>query len=794
MPVPVAALPESMDSFHGTTGTALFFDLTRWREALARSIARNNLAMRSAGIAIATNRIILALVFLRIAEDRGLLPAGTLGGLAGSGDSRAVISRLLLHTAELYRNDDPSMNPAVGPEVFGDLIVDDRVMESMLREITSDERKYDLAILTDEVLAQVFSRYLSRTIRRSATHQATIVDTHDTVLSRGTVIPTLNMHRYMVGQAAEAVLNSRSRRDPLPIRLLDPACGSGCVLIAVYNSLLSLNRSKSLTFEERKEILFQSIYGVDISIHAVAVTRMLLFFAALGGVCRELTVDFYARAWQVFHLLRHTIRCGNALIGPEITRDESWTFCPERDRHNLNLFAWNEQFPEIRTSGGFDAVISNPPEGPAEDREWIQQYFQRHYTTYHPVADRSAYFAEKGLGLVRNGGTISLMMSTRWLRGTGGSPLRSFLKTRQIAEIAEFCGTGLCVLRFRNVKPAIPFTVVRGDPEILQDGMDRAAGIERFPVDQSLLDDGGWSLADSRAELILAKIERAGTPFEEFCMGEIGCGSVKQFDERLLLDAATRDLLVKRDRRSVSLLRPYIRGQKTGRYYAEHTRQYLLVIPSGWLDGKAGEKNPLRWLRDRFPAVARHLKNSVTEPEKSPAGEMPWYEIQCRDVFRTRDQPKIIFPCKSPVPVFTYDTGKSIIDRETGYLVTANLYLLGILNSRLIRFWFLHRSQQKKNGDCMITAEALAGLYVHTPDFDNPGETDRCCRTESLVKKILLYHEHVARDPDETKKELFRKKIERTDRQIDLLVYELYGMTMAEIGLVESVTIDRSPS
>jgi hypothetical protein len=793
MPAPVAAVPGSSDAFTGTAETALFFDLTRWREALARSIARNNLAMRSNGIAIATNRIILAIVFLRIAEDRGIAPEETLAGIAGVGDSRAVIARLLPYTAEMYRSDDPSMNTDLGPQPFDNIVVDDSVVKSMLGGITSPERKYNLASMTDEAVAQVFSRYLTLTIRRSATHQAAIVDTHDTVLARGTVIPPLPVLRYMAGQAAESSLQGRSPRDPIPLRLLDPACGSGGPLIAAYQSLLSLNRSRSLTHEERGEILFQSIYGVDISIHAVAVTRMLLFFAAHGS-CPEPAPDFPAGAQLIFRMLRHTIRCGNALIGPEITRDESWTFCPERDRHVLNLFAWNEQFPEIHAAGGFDAVIGNPPEGPVENREWIQQYFQRHYAAYHPEADRSAYFAEKGLALLRKGGTLSFVMSTRWLRGTGGSPLRALLKTCQIEEIAEFPGTGLCVLRLRKTKPVHPFMVVRGDFGLLREGTGNSGGLERFPVNQSLLDDGGWALLDTRAEGILVKIERAGTPFEEFCMGEIGCGSIGRFDERLLLSAATREKLAKRGRRPTSLIRPFIRGSEIGRYCAEHTGQYLVFLPGGWLSEKAEGKNPSRWLRDRFPAVARYLKNSAPESARPAEGEVPWYEITCRDVFRKKDQPKILFPCTCPVPVFTYDSGRSIIDRDTGYLVSANLYLLGVLNSRLFRFWFLYQWQQKKTGARMGTADVLAGLHIHTPDFDNPDEADRCSRIETLVKKILLYHEQLSREPDETKRELFRKKIERTDKLIDMLVYELYGMTVEEIEVVESAARDSFPS
>nr|WP_320162375.1 TaqI-like C-terminal specificity domain-containing protein [uncultured Methanoregula sp.] len=769
--------------------TALFYDLTRWREQLARSIARNNLALRSAGIAIATNRILLALVFFRAAEDRGFVPEGTLAGIGHEAENRSVISGLFPYTAELYRDDDlPAGNE---PEPSGDLIVDDRVAAAILRDITSPCRKYNLAAMSEETLAQVFSRYLARTVRRSATHQAAIVDTHDTTLSRGTAIPPLPAFRYMAEHAIEGARKGRSPRDPLPIRMLDPACEAGSAVLAAYRRLLTLS-GRSPTPDERREILLQSIHGVDISPHAVATTRMLLFFLLMGDRhprhSPEPAPAFLDSANRIFRTLRHSIRCGNALIGPEITADESWMFCPVRDRHSLNPVSWNDQFTEVRAAGGFDAVIGNPPEGTVEEREWIQQYFQRHYATYHPAADRSAYFVEKGLSLLRPGGTLSFLMGTRWLRGDGGSPLRALLLTRQIVEIAEFSDTELCNLQIRHAAMPVPFMVVRGDLRAMQPERPDMAGQERFPVDPAGLNAGGWSLCDTREEEILRKVERSGTPFEHFCMGETGCGTAKRFDERLFLDAAQREHLVKRDRRSTTLIRPFIAGSRIGRYDAGGTGRYMIFLPAGLAEeGASREKKSMnRWFRDRYPAIARHLKDLAPISTVPAGGEALSYETPCREVFRTRDQPKILFPCRCIAPVFTYDAGTGVIDRDAGYIVTSSLYLLGILNSRLARFWFTRKHQKKNSAGLIVTADALAEFYIHTPDFDRPEEIARHSRIESFARKMLAYHEQLAREPDEPKREWFRIKIDRTNRQIDGLVYELYGLTPEEIAFVDS--------
>lgn len=783
-------LPDMVSS--GPDGIAFFHAICRWREQLARSIARNNLALHSIEIATATNRIVLGLVFLRMAEDRGCIPEGTLAGFCGPAGSSFPVAGLLPYTAVLYRNGDPQAGPE--PERYGSLVVDDRVISSVFRDITSPDRKYDFAVMDTEIAAQAFSRYLSRTVRRSAAHQAMIVDTHDTVLSHGTVIPSLPAIRYMAERATGSAWEDRSIRDPLPLRVLDPACGPGGVLLAAYRRLLAI-RGTMPAPEERLEILFQSIHGVDISPHAVAVARMLLFFQSLGGRRPPQPArDFLASADSIFRVLCHTIRCGNSLIGPEIARDESWMFCPVRERHRLSPFAWHDQFPEVRAAGGFDAVIGNPPEGPVEEREWIQQYFQRHYATYHPAADRSAFFIEKGISLLRKGGTLSFVMNTRWLRGDGGSPLREFLLTRQVVEIAEFPNTDLCTIRIRNAAPRDPLMVVRGDPRSLLSGSTGTAGEERFPVDLAGLGSGGWALCDTREEALLAKIQRAGTPFGQSCLGEVGCGAVKPFDERLVLGAREREQLVKRDRRSAALIRPYIAGSRIGRYHAGGPGEHLLFLPAGWMEESAlsAKKSVNRWFRERYPAIARHLKDLAPESVGQVREGSAWFEVSCREVFRTRALPKILFPCRCILPVFTYDEGAGVIDRGAGYIVTSSLYLLGVLNSRLARFWFAR--QQKNSPGPIVTADALTGFFVPTPDFDNPEEIARHARIGTLARKMLVYNGQLARETDETAREQLRKRITRTDRQIDLLVYALYGLTPEEIAVAESIAASFSPS
>lgn len=54
-----------------------------------------------------------------------------------------------------------------------------------------------------------------------------------------------------------------------------------------------------------------------------------------------------------------------------------------------------------------------------------------------------------------------------------------------------------------------------------------------------------------------------------------------------------------------------------------------------------------------------------------------------------------------------------------------------------------------------------------------------------LVESMLKLHEQLASAKTAHDKTLIQRQIDSTDRQIDALVYELYGLSEAEIRIVE---------
>jgi hypothetical protein len=413
---------------------------------------------------------------------------------------------------------------------------------------------------------------------------------------------------------------------------------------------------------------------------------MLIALAACGDQTRPTTSEeFFIAFREHLAILSTTIRCGNALIGPGIEDDESWAFCPARERHQIRPFAWQEEYPEVLLPGGFDAVLCCPPEYPVPAREWLRQYFQRHYTVYDPEAGLSTYMMEKSLTVLRPGGVAGIVGSDRWLRARSGVPLRELLMGRQLQEIVT-AGENSCFLLVTNARTARPFIFRNAGPAPA--GAEVIRETPGFPVDPRDLATRGWALRDTRRERLVEKISSNTTPLGEYVLGEIQYGA------------------------------------GTG------------------------------------PA---------------PAGR--------------GDRDRIMFSASDFPPLFVLTRGRALPGPKTGIIPSGSRYLLGLLNSRLAKFLFCSLAPETRDPGVIV-----ARFPVATPDFDNPAEAARHWRLEALVTESLALARHRTLARSARERQAIEADIASTEKQIESLVYGIYGLSVDEIAFVELLLPSETPS
>jgi len=174
-----------------------------------------------------------------------------------------------------------------------------------------------------------------------------------------------------------------------------------------------------------------------------------------------------------------------------------------------------------------------------------------------------------------------------------------------------------------------------------------------------------------------------------------------------------------------------------------------------------------------------------------------WFDFRKENITgRTTDpaklgaSPKILLRKTGDRIMATYDESSFFIEQSLYFLYNFRgsiepKFILGILNSSFFTFYYRAKALTNKKSIAQVKKVDLDQLPIRTIDFDDPADRARHDRMVALVEQMLALHKELpaaATDHDQT---LIRRRIDAADRQIDALVYELYGLTPEEIAVVE---------
>jgi len=825
---------------------ALLGDISRWREALAKNIALGNPELDTASLNYSVQAIIDRIMFLRICEDRGIERYMRLKHLL---EGERVYARLF----ELFQQADERYNSGIfhfhkepgrdRPDIITPgLKIDDGTLKEIIKQLYFPESPYAFSVLPAEILGQIYEQFLGQVIRLDQDHRAVVEDKPEVKKAGGVKYTPAYIVETIVQKTLGPTLQGRTARQAAEISILDPACGSGSFLIVAYQYLLDWHRDWyvhhllplmerggrptsteirrllpeteasrkgrkreaalpiyqardgewRLTTAERKRILLSNIYGVDIDRQAVEVTKLSLLLKVLEGendesISKQLTL-FQERALPD---LGENIKCGNSLIGWDILEDDPGLGQEEIER--INPFDWEREFAGVFKRGGFDVVIGNPPWVRQEVLGEFKDYFQKHYKVYQGSADLYAYFIEKGISLLRDGGFFSYIVANKWLKANYGMSLRAWLKEQCIEEIMDFgdlqifqgATTYPCIIRTKKSAPRKYFDTTQiktlDFPSLSSYIKDN-----HYLVDQSALDNKGWSLSNEQTHALLVKISTDGVPLGKYVGGRIYRGVLTGLNDAFVIDTKTREMLIAEDPKSAEIIKPFLVGKDIKRYHTPTSDRYLIFTRRGVnIDNYPAIEQHLRQFKDRLMPKPKDWKGESWKGRKP--GNYEWYEIQdITDYYAEFERTKILWPgISAQVTAFSFDERGYYGNDNNQLIISDDKYLLGILNSSLIRMILTNLCDKVQGGFYRLKIIYVEQLPIRTIDFSDPADVARHDRMVALVEQMLALHKQLpdARTPHE--QTALERQIEATDRQIDALVYELYGLTEEEIGIVE---------
>ena len=331
---------------------------------------------------------------------------------------------------------------------------DDEEFGNICRELSDPQSPYNFDQIPISILGSIYERFLGKVVH--ATDKRVKVEEKPEVRKAGGVYYTPEyIVRYIVNETVGKLIEGKIPEEIAKMTFADIACGSGSFLIEVYNQLLdyhiryySANPDKQKetdvferegklhsTLRKKKEILLNSVYGVDIDFQATEVTQLSLYLKLLEDVTMQDAHQFGMFKETILPDLRNNIRNGNSLIGRDIIEGQLFA---DIDENKLKAMNFEDAFPAVMKRGGFDAVVGNPPYVRQEGLGDQKVYFERKFKVYQGAADLFTYFIERGITLLRSGGRFSYIVANKWLRSNYGEPLRRWLKEQGIIQLIDF--------------------------------------------------------------------------------------------------------------------------------------------------------------------------------------------------------------------------------------------------------------------------------------------------------------------------------------------------------------------
>jgi hypothetical protein len=155
---------------------------------------------------------------------------------------------------------------------------------------------------------------------------------------------------------------------------------------------------------------------------------------------------------------------------------------------------------------------------------------------------------------------------------------------------------------------------------------------------------------------------------------------------------------------------------------------------------------------------------------------------------RERAGGRIILSPAVPRIACTFAQSGVHADSSIFIIPTKSLYLLGILNSRLMSFALAAMREGKEEGSLMYSRAGIERASIYTIDFENPADRERHDKIVYYVNRMLELNEALSRTEGGRERNEIGRQIAATDREIDLLVYDLYRLTDEEREMVDGAT------
>ena len=576
---------------------------------------------------------------------------------------------------------------------------------------------------------------------------------------------------YIVENTVGKLLEGKTPKEVAKIKIVDPACGAGIFLLGAYQYLLDWHRNYyavhnppskglrneplmpdgQLAIEEKKRILANNIFGVDIDVNAVEFTKLSLLLKCMEGETSATLQRLKVYHERMLPNIDGNIRCGNSLVDTDF-----YDMYPDGGEDNIiKPFNWRRAFPDAFKQGGFEIVIGNPPWEVTlgkDDKtkthttfEKFNLYCKSKYQFIQGEVNLYKIFAEQDINLVKENGYVGLIMPTTLLNDQSNAKLRRFITSKftcieanqfpEKARVFKHVTQDVSIYVFSN-RSTQRKILVRTNllcPEDL--------GKDSVSIPSGLLSKiGKIPLIKNKGEINILK------KLNSFCsFHDMKC--IKFFEGEIHLTKFSEAICAKAKAHTQRL----IRGDAVRRY----------IFGKSAKDSFINEK------------IVKALSSS---PKLQNIGQK---RLVYQQVVNSQKKLRLNFQLL---------TEKAYVANTCGYVLNESndydiKFILGLLNSSILNW----RYKLTSSNNHILTNE----LYqLPFPPLDLSKKEGKHVHNKVVhhVEQILRLYEEKKMITVLANLYTIEDKITHFERRIDELIYQLYGLTAEEIAVIESNT------
>ena len=439
------------------------------------------------------------------------------------------------------------------------------------------------------------------------------------------------------------------------------------------------------------------------------------------------------------------------------------------------FFLWHLFFQEIFEQGGFDIIIGNPPYINFENLpKNVDKESLKTYETFTSSGDIYYLFTELALGLAKDNGIVTYIISNKWLRANSGVYLRRFLSKseyslRQLFDFNQFMifenaivhSNIIIMSKSERDDEGVAFQV-KGNFNL---NKPLSHHLEKFGVNYDYYDEEIWNVITIDELALKNRIESKFVRLDDLNI-EIKYGIKTAYNDAFLIDELTMNELKELDEKNIEIIKPTVRGRDTRRYYYNQSNLYIINSHNGY-----GSVPRIDVPKD-YPDVHNHLLKFEEKAKKRSDKGAHWTNLRNCAYIDKMESPKIIFSEIVSSPQFYYDETGLYPEATTFLIYGDNLKLItALLNSSSCTYLFKQ----------FYSGGALVGKYRYKKSF--------LLKLPIPINSALKRKEEIESLVDQIQNRIKSgQDYSDLDTSLEIIVEGLYEFDENELALIRSET------